>query len=770
MSTGSGSTRDQNTTPEWPKTLEPEGELQRRKRRRMIFIVVGLIAVILAATAVEVYFQQQTQPSALLGNVILFTLVININAILVMILLLLVSRNLVKLYFERRKKIIGSRFRTKLVTAFVGLTLIPSILLFLVASGFITSTIDKWFNVQVEKSLKESLDLAESYYRDAEKNVSQHADQLAQQIAEKDMLSPENQEYLANTVQRRRVEFPIDGVQVFDRTLKPLLSEKSENVGDTVFIQRDSPLLKKALRGDRETEVVTVAGREVVRALTPVIRAESGQVAGVVAVSYFLPQGLATKVYDIKEAFEEYKQKQIFKAPIKAQYVVLFLMFTLLIVFSATWFGLYLAKGITVPLQELVEGTRAIAGGRLDFTISTRADDEIGMLVDSFNKMTSDLQRSQQELERTNVDLRHTNVELDQRRSYMETVLENITTGVLSLDPRGRITTFNRAAERILGIDAAGAKGRHYRAVFRSDHLDPVRALMKKMNENGAASTASQMHLTSGGRNLTLITSVTRLQDREGSFLGMVIVFDDLSELIKAQRTAAWQEVARGIAHEIKNPLTPIQLSTQRLRKKFQDKSEDFEKIFDQATSTIIQQVEVIKGMVDEFSKFARMPLPDPKPHDLRKIIEDATGLYRSSLRTIEIVSFYDPNVPLLDLDREQMQRVFINLLENSVDAIEGRGRIEIRTSLDAQRQRVSIEVSDDGIGIPVEDRDKLFAPYFSSKKRGTGLGLAIVQRIVADHNGTVYVRDNQPRGTKVVIELPLGPHKAQAGKKIISV
>ncbi|MBI3014101.1 MAG: PAS domain S-box protein, partial [Candidatus Tectomicrobia bacterium] len=481
----------------------------------------------------------------------------------------------------------------------------------------------------------------------------------------------------------------------------------------------------------------------------PVFRGDRQQVAGLVAISYFLPEGLATKVYDIKEAFEEYKQKKIFKAPIKAQYVVLFLMFTLLIVFSATWFGFYLAKGITVPIQELVEGTRAIAGGKLDFTISARADDEIGMLVDSFNKMTADLHRSQQELERTNADLRQTNVELDQRRSYMETVLENITTGVLSLDPKGRITTFNRAAERILGIDAASAKGRHYRTVFRSDHMDPVRALMKKMNENGATSTTAQMQLSSGGRKITLITSVTHLQDREGNFLGMVIVFDDLSELIKAQRTAAWQEVARGIAHEIKNPLTPIQLSTQRLRKKL---------------------VEVIKGMVDEFSKFARMPLPNPKPNNLHQIIEDATGLYRTSVRKIEITSSYDPNVPVMELDREQMQRVFINLLENSVDATQGKGRIEIRTSLDAQRQRVSIEVSDDGVGIPAEDRDKLFAPYFSTKKRGTGLGLAIVQRIVADHNGTVYVQDNKPRGTKFVIELPLGPHKAQASKKIISV
>lgn len=770
MSIASGSGQGPGMAPETLKKAEPEGELQRRKRRRAILIVCCLIALILAATAVEVYFQQQAQPSALLGNVILFTLVINVNAILVMILLLLVSRNLVKLYFERRKKIIGSRFRTKLVAAFVGLTLIPSILLFLVASGIITSTIDKWFNVQVEKSLKESLDLAESYYRDAEKNVLQHAEQLAQQIAEKDMLASENQEYLANTVQRRRVDFLIDGVQVFNRNLKPVLSEKSAQVGDEVFVGRESALLKKALRGGGETEVVTVPGGEVVRAVVPVFRGDRQQVAGLVAISYFLPEGLATKVYDIKEAFEEYKQKKIFKAPIKAQYVVLFLMFTLLIVFSATWFGFYLAKGITVPIQELVEGTRAIAGGKLDFTISARADDEIGMLVDSFNKMTADLHRSQQELERTNADLRQTNVELDQRRSYMETVLENITTGVLSLDPKGRITTFNRAAERILGIDAASAKGRHYRTVFRSDHMDPVRALMKKMNDNGATSTTAQMQLSSGGRKITLITSVTHLQDREGNFLGMVIVFDDLSELIKAQRTAAWQEVARGIAHEIKNPLTPIQLSTQRLRKKFKENSEDFEKIFDQSTSTIIQQVEVIKGMVDEFSKFARMPLPNPKPNNLHQIIEDATGLYRTSVRKIEITSSYDPNVPVMELDREQMQRVFINLLENSVDATQGKGRIEIRTSLDAQRQRVSIEVSDDGVGIPAEDRDKLFAPYFSTKKRGTGLGLAIVQRIVADHNGTVYVQDNKPRGTKFVIELPLGPHKAQASKKIISV
>lgn len=749
---------------------EAETDLQRRRRRRTILIIGGLILLILGATAIEVYFQQQSQPSPLLGNVILFTLIINVNVTLVMILLLLVSRNLIKLYFERRSKIIGSRFRTKLVTAFVGLTLIPSILLFLVASGFITSTIDKWFNVQVETSLKESLDLAESYYQDSEKNARQYAEQIAQQIADKDMLAPENYAYLANTVHRRRLEFLLDGVEVFNPQLKRIIAEKSRGLGNEVFLHQGSPLMRRALQGERETEVVTVPGGEIVRGLAPIESADRKFVDGVVAISYFLPEGLATKVHDIKAAFEQYKQRKIFKSPIKAQYVVLFLMFTLLVVFSATWFGFYVAKGITVPIQGLVEGTRAIAGGNLDFTIRVRANDEIGMLVDSFNKMTGDLKRSKQEIERTNADLRLTNVELDQRRRYMETVLESIATGVLSLDPKGRITTFNRAAGRILGIDAAEAKGRLYRSAFRSYHLEAVRSLIRRMNASGTTSTTAQMQVTSADRNVTLITSVTHLQDTEGKYLGMVIVFDDLSELIKAQRIAAWREVARGIAHEIQNPLTPIQLSTQRLRKKFSEKSEDFEKIFDQCTNTIIQQVEVIKGMVHEFSRFARMPLPDPRPNDLHQIIEDAAGLYRSSVKGVELLCSYDPRIPPMELDREQMQRVFINLLENAVESVAEQGHIHIRTSLDTQRQKVTIEVSDDGEGIPLGDRDKLFVPYFSTKKGGTGLGLAIVQRIVADHNGAIYVRDNKPRGATFVIELPVGPRTAPTSKKILSV
>jgi two-component system nitrogen regulation sensor histidine kinase NtrY len=307
----------------------------------------------------------------------------------------------------------------------------------------------------------------------------------------------------------------------------------------------------------------------------------------------------------------------------------------------------------------------------------------------------------------------------------------------------------------LLDLEAEMVRGRSYRHVFSAEHLDSIRGLLKRMAGDRRESISGQVQVVVGGRVLTLLVNISLLRDSDGRYLGLVLVFEDLTELIRVQKLAAWREVAQGIAHEIKNPLTPIQLSAQRLRRKFHDQAADFDEVFEECTSTIITQVEGLKGLLDEFSRFARMPESNPTPTDVRQLLEEVLHLYRSAHREITIALSCDPAITKINVDGEQMKRALINLIENAIEALDGKGLVEIVTSFEARHQRVRLEVRDTGVGIPRQHRDKLFLPYFTTKKGGSGLGLALVHRIVADHNGTISVRDNVPRGTIFTIELP---------------
>ncbi len=733
-------------------------EYIRKKRRRTRWIILGLFLLLIVLTAVEVYIQQSHVSTPIASNIAVLLLV-NINIILLSVLILIVAKNLVKLYLDRKWKIIGARFRTKLVLSFAVLTFVPSLLLFLVASGLLTNSINNWFNQQIENSLKGSLDVAEGYYSGSGKNILLYANMLNELFSEKNMITKDNLQYLKNTVLKKRVIYKVDGILVFDSNLN-LIAESIEPVlKDMILNDKLNSLLEKALSGEDITEIILIDKKNLVVGISPIKitrqTADNQEIAGITVVLWFISKDMVNKIGNIVNAFEEYKQLKLLKYPIKLSYEISLLLITLLILFSAIWFGFYLAKGITVPIKELAEATKSVAEGNLDFKITAKANDEIGMLVESFNQMTSDLKEGKLAIERANEELKETNIELEQRKGYMETVLENIATGVISVDSRGRVSTINEAASRILSITANKVKGESYKKAFDASYLDPVRAMIKGMNEARRESATGQIQLMVSGRLITLLVNVTVLKDTEGKYLGMVIVFDDLTELIKAQKTAAWREVARGIAHEIKNPLTPIQLNTQRLKKKFKEGSPDFIKVFDESTNVIIQEVEGLKKLVDEFSKFARMPEPNPKPYKLHRIIDATLALYKDTRKGIKFLTNYDSKIDIINVDNEQLKRVFINLIENSIDAVNGNGIIEINTSLMPNSKTVRIEVKDNGMGVSDENKDKLFLPYFSTKKKGSGLGLAIANRIVVDHSGIIRIEDNQPKGAKFIIELP---------------
>ncbi|HEX9022519.1 MAG TPA: ATP-binding protein, partial [Geobacteraceae bacterium] len=525
------------------------------------------------------------------------------------------------------------------------------------------------------------------------------------------------------------------------------------------FTNPSSEDIDNCLRGRELTQVNPIGKADLIRGIVPIhSNWNPKDVVGVMVVNYYVPYSLVSKMKEISASYQEYRQFKILKNPIKTWYILTLFLITVVIVFLAIWFGIYLAKSLTIPIQELAGATRQVADGNLDIHLGEQGTDEIGILVASFNKMTEDLKRHQLDLKKTHEEVMKTNQELEQRRRYMEAVLRNVTAGVISIDKDGALTTVNTSAERLLHIQADDVLGRNFRDVLRTEHLDIVKGMLRDMVMAKQDTASKQVTIPITGAQLTLFLSLAMLRDDNGDFMGTVVVFDDLTQLMKAQRMAAWREVARRIAHEIKNPLTPIKLSAQRLRKRFLDRFGEDEKVFDECTDTIIKSVDELKTLVNEFSNFARMPTAQLTANNLNEIIREAQTLYQEAHRAISFSFRADESLPPLQLDRDQIKRVFINLLDNAVAAIDGEGRIDLESRYDKELQMATCIIADSGHGIAPEDHARLFEPYFSTKKTGTGLGLAIVNSIISDHHGFIRVKDNSPRGTKFIIELPVHP------------
>jgi two-component system nitrogen regulation sensor histidine kinase NtrY len=719
------------------KDLSPEA-----KRRRNELVIIGIISIlILILTTIEMKIPQVGGMIPIGNNIIFYTL-LNINIILILLLIFLVIRNLVKLIFERKRKVLGAKLRIKLVVAFISLSLVPTILLFFVSAAFITNSVEHWFKAQVEQSLQGSLEVVQTYYRDFANHAVSSAQQIGKHLAKQESLKERNAlTFLTKELEAKRKEYNLSTLGIFLKGEGNTVRVEDPTL-KAVFFQPPNDLLESGYLGKEASRILPVGEGEVITGISPIFNsAEKKEVIGVVAASYFIPKSLTTKMREISQAFVDYKQLKVQKKPIKTSYMMALLMVTLLIIFLATWFGFYLAKDITVPIKEMAEATHRIATGDLNFRIQMKSADEIGMLVQSFNQMTGDLQVSRYELE--------------QRRKYMEIVLKNVAAGVISIDEKGVITTINTSAEQMLEIKGEDVRERKLSEVLEKEYVEQIEVLLSELRSSKKDSIEKQLTLNLKGKSLSLLIHLTDLKNEEGRSLGVVAVFDDLTQMIKAQRMAAWREVARRIAHEIKNPLTPIQLSAQRLRKRYLEKLPEDGAVFDECTRTIVKQVEELKGMVNEFSNFARMPASQPTPNHLNEIVQEALFLFQEAHKEVRF-EFTSSELPVLNVDRDQMKRVMINLIKNSLAAIDGEGEIKIQTTYDPKLQIVRLELSDDGCGIPEEDKGRLFEPYFSTRKMGTGLGLTIVNAIIADHNGYIRVRDNKPKGTTFLIELPV--------------
>lgn len=674
-----------------------------------------------------------------------FILLINLNILLLVLFVFLVGRNLVKLILERRRRILGSHLRTRLVLAFVGLSLFPALLLFLVSTNFVQSSIEKWFDVQVERSLERSDDVVRAYYRDVADDARFHARAVAAELLSDGGRVLGDPSAVEGVLRSRQRSARLGTIAVYSPGGELLAASYDEAPPSGLTMSPDEDAFHRLRSGENVTTVVPVGNVELVRAMAP-LRAE-GILLGAVAVDHVIPETLARGASEITRSFAEYRELKILKQPVKNTYVLTLTLITLIVVFAATWYGISLAKGITVPIQRLAEGTREVAQGNLDVHIDESGKDEVGMLVGAFNQMTS--------------DLKEVNDQLEERRRHMETILGNIRAGVVSVSPAGTVTTWNAAAERLLGVPSRRARGRPLAEVLDAPSLGPVRTMIDELLATGHAQGERQVEVVQDEEALTLLAAAAPLSDPAvaGRSVGAVLVFEDITQILKVQRMEAWREVAQRIAHEIKNPLTPIQLSAQRLQRKYGTVVN--EEIFDECTRTIVRQVDDLKSLVNEFSRFARLPSGNQVPQNLNDIVEDAVVLFREGHPEIEFEMTGAPDLPELMLDREGIRRALINILDNAVAAcVAGagrRGRIRIVTEFLRSLRVVRLEIADNGVGMSPEIRARLFEPYFSTKREGTGLGLAIVSVILSEHRAFIRVRDNEPDGSRFIVEFPVG-------------
>jgi two-component system nitrogen regulation sensor histidine kinase NtrY len=725
---------------------------EQSRRKRNLLVIGGVLVLLVIATAFE--FGIRT-PDIPVGSGILVFALFNLNLIVLLLLLVLLFRNLVKLSFERRQNVIGSRFKAKLVLAFLSLALAPAILIFIIASNFINTSIEGWFKPQVERPLDQALAVAQTYYQSLEATALRHGQHLARVIVAEDLLDPARQATLRGVLADRQRQLGFSAATVFDRRGRRLAHVTDPAVPGPPAREISEQQVRQGLAGHDVTTVHEVPEGDLIQAVASVRPDPGRPPLGAVVVTIQVAQRLESKVRDISRAFTEYKQLKLLKNPIKGIYILMFLLMTLIIVFSFTWLGLYLARGITVPIEQLVAGTREVAAGNLAYRVEARADDEIGMLVDSFNRMTGDLAQSKTRLEAAYLDLQAKHAELEARRRYTETVLEAVATGVVSFDIAGRLTTMNRAAVRMLGLATVPRSGQSIQSVFAGPDLADLVGLALRASRGRVGTTERELRFRRDGVAVTLLASATALAGPDGEEAGVVLVLEDLTELLRAQRLAAWREVAQRIAHEIKNPLTPIQLSAQRLRRRLAGRASEETRLVEECTGTIIQEVDGLKRLVDEFSRFARMPALAPRPTDLRGLIEAVLALYHESNPGVSLSARYGEDLPPLAVDPDQIKRAILNLVDNAVDAVHGLGTVEIELANAPETGSIRLTVTDDGPGIATENRETLFQPYFSTKPTGTGLGLSIVHQIVSDHAGRIWVEDHHPRGTRFVIELP---------------
>ncbi|MCL5005067.1 MAG: ATP-binding protein [Acidobacteria bacterium] len=682
---------------------------------------------------------------------------------------LILARNLLKLYAERRAQRLGSRFKTKMVVAFLALTLLPVCFLFAFAYGLLNRSIDKWFGMPFDVIRADASEVIRELEIQAE-NRSRH---LAIRLAANAQLSEAavslDRGAAKTALQREVSDLSSESVMLLDPRGRILAA-----VGN---VELRPAAVRELLPGVTFNRLPTggISGREKfenedIGYSIESLKTSGGTTIGSVVAITRLPANIARIASQIQGEAQKYDELSHQRKAVRRIYLLSLCLLTLLILFAASWFALFLSKQVTVPIQALANATHEVSKGNLSFRITARADDELGRLIKSFNDMTQQLEENRLALERAAREIRNANRQLEERSNMMEAILENIPTGVVSFDPQGRIVRFNSTAERMFGRETI-KNARRLADLLSADEARDLGLLFRRALRQGVVTR--QMELGLGERRAFVALTLSSIRARHGA-VGSLLVLEDLTELLRAQKAVAWQEVAQRIAHEIKNPLTPIQLSAERIHRWIDRAAphlpdHDLVAAVQQSASLIEREVATLKGLVDEFSHFARFPGSRPVLSDLNAIVQKALDVFEGRLNGIAMRCDLAASLPSVQADPDQMKRVLVNLIDNAAEAL-GQSPIReiwVRTVLDPARDVVVIVVADSGPGIPREAKERLFLPFFSTKRRGTGLGLAIVSRIVYEHNGSIRVEENRPLGTKFIIELPVEHAAAPATKSL---
>lgn len=722
------------------------GESKKRKRELFAIIGLGLVFLILSGVAFRLFSYSRDLP---FEYSIFFFGLVNFNVILFLLLLFLIFRNIVKVFAERPGGVIGSSLKSKLIAAFVGFSFIPTTLMFLISVFYINSSFDKWFNEKTTSVLKSSLEVTNTYYVDAKKKNYHFAQQIGKEIQ-----SINNKKDLQDKLQALLKTYRLDAVEFYPGMFGDRIVVYSQDGTIPGVPEISIELRQKGVKKKLESSMIHHFEKgNLIRVIVPVRAMNTGSA---IVVSTFVPLSLIAKMDNIAAAYEDYKDTNPLSYPLKSIYLIILVLMTLVILLGATWFGFYLAKQLSIPLELTAKAAEKVAQGDYYRVNVKTGSPEVRLLVDNFNLMSENLERSDKEIKEANINLRKTLARLDEHSRYIEVVLSNITTGVVSVNNRGVITMINRHAAKLLKTEPAKYEGKTVKEVLSSKYNEIFETLISTLKEHKATSIQKEIRVDIKGRSVPLQMNLSILTDERGRELGKILVFDDLSMLVNAQRAAAWNEVARRIAHEIKNPLTPISLSAQRLQKKFS--ADILDPAFLDCTNMIIDQVDGLKKLVNEFSNFARMPKSSPAMNNLNKVVAAATLLFQQSDKTIDITFKKDKNLPDFLFDADQIKRAITNLIDNAIAASEGEEKavISLETEFNSLLKIVRIIVADQGSGISKKLLDRVFEPYVTTKKQGTGLGLAIVKRTVEDHSGFIRAFANHPRGSKIVIELPV--------------
>ena len=707
--------------------------LQYRKDPRFVITLPIVIVLITSSIFYLVQRAKDLSPTALSSRLLLFVLW-NINVVLILGILFVLLRGVIKLLLERQRGLLGSRFRTKLVATYVATSLVPILLLFFVATDLLRVSIDRWFNTPVRTLLQNSSRIADAAQQNSMAATLSAAGEFADALAAQKSTREEAMAHVRKYHGVQMVGLYRGGalLQLIADPRAPV--QEVSDPPDAFFREIDA-------RGNATKIDVTARGKW----LRAGVRV-GGSGSDVAVAGIFVPNDLSRMIDQNVVAQKNFEQLDSQKETFKASQTSLFLAITLYILFGTLWTAIYVSRRITVPLSALAEGTRTLAEGQLAHRIDVKAADEFALLIQSFNTMAGEIESKRAALTESNSEMQRINRRLTDERAYLSTVLESVSTGIIAVDRERRIRSINAAALRILELPDI-APMQDVNELF-SGELAAVGDFFASLQQQ-RAQRPREITIIRSGELHYLECSASPLEG--GGTSGWVVAIEDSTQLVRAQKLAAWNEAARRIAHEIKNPLTPIQLSAERILKKSRNEDPDLAPAVEEGCKTIVREVGQLKRMVDEFSRFARMPAVHLRQTELAPILNEVAALYRAVKPEVTISVKADESLRAV-VDAEQIRRALINLVDNAIEATE-RGTIELL--LEKREHSVVLEVSDPGRGVPDADKDKLFLPYFSTKGRGTGLGLAIVHRIVHDHDGRISVHDNQPKGTRFEIELP---------------